>query len=190
MLLLAVSVALVAFGWSLDVARKGALWGFTAVMALYTISVATGASGLRTNPTQELWRADPQPGQVALLRSSIDDLSLWNTGVDNDLQVTVYGIDSPSLAWLLREQSVTYASTAPVDSSSDIVIGPYDPQAAFGAEFRGQDFIWRRYPSWNTATWPDWLRWLTVHEIPQGEEPIILWARTDLFLDSQNKTQP
>ena len=45
MLLLTVSILLVAFGWSLDVARKGALWGFIAAMTLYTISVATGAAG-------------------------------------------------------------------------------------------------------------------------------------------------
>ena len=190
LLLLVVSITLVAFGWSLEVARKGALWGFVAVMTLYTISVATGAAGLRANVTQELWRTDPQPAQAALLRRTIDDLSTWNKGTDSALGVTVYGIDSPSLAWELRNQTVTYASAAPTDSSSPIVIGPFDPQAAFGAEYRGQDFIWRRYPGWNTASWPEWLRWLAVHEIPQGEEPIMLWARTDLFMDSQNQAQP
>jgi hypothetical protein len=190
MLLLAVSILLVAFGWSLDVARKGALWGFIAVMTLYTISVATGAAGLRSNVTQELWRTDPQPAQAALLRRTIDDLSTWKTGTDSALNITVYGIDSPSLAWQLRDQLVTYTSAAPTDSSSAIVIGPFEPQAAFGAEYRGQDFIWRRYPGWNTASWPEWLRWLSVHEMPQGEEAILLWARTDLFMDSQNQTQP
>ena len=190
MLLLAVSITLVAFGWSLEVARKGALWGFIAVMTLYTINVATGATGIRANLTQELWRTDPQPGQAALVLRTIDDLSTWKTGTQDALNVTVYGIDSPSLAWLLRDQSVTFASAAPTDSSSPIVIGPFDPQAAFGAEYRGQDFIWRRYPGWNTASWPEWLRWLAVHEIPQGEEPIMLWARTDLFLDSQNQPFP
>lgn len=190
LLLLAVSITLVAFGWSLEVARKGAVWGFISVMSLYTISVATGAAGIRANPTQELWRPDPQPGQAALVLRTIDDLSTWKTGTQNALNVTVYGIDSPSLAWLLRDQSVNFASAAPTDSSSPIVIGPFDPQAAFGAEYRGQDFIWRRYPGWNTASWPEWLRWLTVHEMPQGEEPIMLWARTDLFLDSQNQPFP
>jgi hypothetical protein len=190
LLLLAVSVRLVAFGWSLEVARKGALWGFIAVMSLYTISVATGAAGIRANPTQELWRPDPQPGQAALVLRTIDDLSTWKTGAQNALHVTVYGIDSPSLAWLLRTQPVTFASAAPTDSSSPIVIGPFDPQAAIGADYRGQDFIWRRYPGWNTASWPEWLRWLAVHEMPQGEEPIMLWARTDLFLDSQNRPFP
>jgi len=190
MLLLAISILLVAFGWSLDVARKGALWGFIAAMILYTISVATGAAGLRANVTQELWRTDPQPAQAGLLRRTIDDLSTWKTGTDSALNITVYGIDSPSLAWQLRDQLVTYASAAPRDSSSAIVIGPFEPQAAFGAEYRGQDFIWRRYPGWNSASWPEWLRWLAVHEMPQGEEAILLWARTDLFMDWQNQTQP
>jgi hypothetical protein len=190
MLLLAVSITLVAFGWSLEVARKGALWGFIAVMSLYTISVATGATGIRANQTEELWRSDPQPGQAALVQRTIDDLSTWKTGTQNDLNITVYGIDSPSLAWLLRGQPVAFTSAAPTDSSSPIVIGPFEPQAAFGAEYRGQDFTWRRYPGWNTASWPEWLRWLAVHEMPQGEEPIMLWARTDLFLDSQNQPFP
>lgn len=190
LLLLAVSITLVAFGWSLEVARKGALWGFIAVMSLYTISVATGATGVRANLTQELWRTDPQPGQAALLQRTLDDLSTWKTGTQKAMNVTLYGIDSPSLAWLLRDQPVTFASAAPTDSSSPVVIGPFDPQAAFGAEYRGQDFIWRRYPGWNTASAPEWLRWLAVHEMPQGEEPIMLWARTDLFLDSQNQSFP
>jgi hypothetical protein len=188
--LLVVSFILVALGWSLDVARKGAQWGFFAVMTLYTISVATGASGLRANPTQELWRADPQPAQAALLYRTINDLSIWNKGSGGALPVTVYGITSPSLEWLLRNQPVTFASVAPTDSASPLVIGPFDPQAAFGAEYRGQDFVWRRYPGWNTGTVPEWLRWLAVHEMPQGEESIMLWARTNLFLDSQNNPQP
>jgi hypothetical protein len=190
LVLLAASIILVALGWSLEVARKGALWGFIVVMSLYTISVATDATGLRANMTQELWRTDPQPAQAALLRQTIDDLSTWNKGAADALTVTVYGVDSPSLAWTLRDQPVTFASTAPTDSSSAIVIGPFDPQAAFGAEYRGQDFIWRRYPGWNTATFPEWLRWMAIHEMPQGEEAILLWARTDLFLDAQNKSKP
>ena len=124
------------------------------------------------------------------MRRTIDDLSTWKTGTNSALNIIVYGIDSPSLAWQLRDQLVTYTSAAPTDSSSAIVIGPFEPQAAFGAEYRGQDFIWRRYPGWNTASWPEWLRWLAVHEIPLGEEAILLWARTDLFMDSQNQTQP
>jgi hypothetical protein len=190
LVLLAASVVLVALGWSLEVARKGALWGFIAVMTLYTISVATDATGLRANLTQELWRTDPQPAQAALLRQTIDDLSTWNKGTADALNVTVYGVESPSLAWTLRDQPVTFASAAPTDSSSAMVIGPFDPQAAFGAEYRGQDFIWRRYPGWNTATFPEWLRWMAIHEMPQGEEAILLWARTDLFLDAQNKSKP
>jgi hypothetical protein len=190
MLLLAVSITLVGLGWSLDVARKGALWGFVAVMSLYTLSVATGAAGIRVNLTQELWRADPQPAQTELVRRTIDELSTWKTGSDSDLSVTVYGLDSASLAWLLRDQPVTFASATPTDSSAAIVIGPFDPQAAFGAEYRGQDFIWRRYPAWDTASTPEWLRWLTIHEMPQGEEAILLWARTNLFLDSQNQPRP
>jgi hypothetical protein len=190
MLLLVISIALVALGWSLEVARKGAMWGFIAVMTLYTISVATGAAGLRANSTQELWRTDPQPAQSDLVRQTIDELSIWKTGSDGALPVTVYGVDSASLAWILRDQPVTFADSAPADSSSAIVIGPFDPQAAFGAEYRGQDFIWRRYPAWNTADFPQWLRWLAIHEIPQGEESILLWARTDLFLDAQNQPKP
>jgi hypothetical protein len=190
MLLLVISIAMVALGWSLEVARKGAMWGFIAVMTLYTLSVATGAAGIRANLTQELWRTDPQPAQSDLVRQTIDELSTWKTGSDAALPVTVYGVDSASLVWILRDQPVTFADSAPTDSSSAIVIGPFDPQAAFGAEYRGQDFIWRRYPAWNTADFPQWLRWLAIHEIPQGEESILLWARTDLFLDAQNQPKP
>jgi hypothetical protein len=49
--------------------------------------------------------------------------------------------------------------------------------------YRGQDFIWEQTPSWEVADAAAWFRWVSLRQMPQGQEIIILWARSDLFLD-------
>jgi hypothetical protein len=34
------------------------------------------------------------------------------------------------------------------------------------------------------------MRWISLREMPQTNETIILWARDDLFLDSESSTAP
>jgi hypothetical protein len=50
--------------------------------------------------------------------------------------------------------------------------------------YRGQNFVWRRTPLWDQATFSDWLQWLTFHQVAQQSETVILWTRSDLFIDS------
>jgi hypothetical protein len=56
--------------------------------------------------------------------------------------------------------------------------------------YRGQDFAWRQTPLWNSALPQDWIRWVSLREMPKSGETIILWARDDLFLDSATSTTP
>ena len=36
---------------------------------------------------------------------------------------------------------------------------------------------------WSTALAADWMRWVALREMPQAGETILLWVRSDLFLD-------
>ncbi len=182
--LLALSLALIAAGWSLRVAQFGGLWGLTLGLGLLGLSGAFGAAGLRGTASVELWNPADLPAQAALLESSVSDLSEWSAGHERALSVTVVGVDSPALTWALRERPVLQTEVLDVSSAPAFVITPLQNNPALASAYRGQDFVWRRTPLWQTALPADWLRWVALREIPQAGETVILWAREDLFINS------
>jgi hypothetical protein len=187
--LLAVSVLLVATGWSAVTAWRGCIWGLMAAMILYTISAATSASGIRANDVASTWFPDPRPAQQVLMLKTVEQLSNQHSGANGILDLMVYNLDTPAMRWLLREQNVSFVAALPSGDSPAMVIAPADPNLPLPAKYRGQDFAISRMPIWNTAISTDWLRWLAVHEMPANEIQVILWARDDVFLDSQT-SQP
>jgi hypothetical protein len=184
--MLGVVIALVALGWSTDIAKRGAVWGIIIAFGLYTLSVSLGAAGLKAQPTRELWRDTPVTVDSDLLSMTLDELSVTSRGAVDSLPVTVYGVESPALMWVLRDWGVGESAAAPLDSASPLIVGPDQADISFGAAYRGQDFIWRLYPAWDSTNPYEWLRWIVNRDMPAGQEKIILWARTDLFPDSQN----
>jgi hypothetical protein len=185
-IMLGAVIALVALGWSADIARRGAAWGLVIALGLYTVSAALGAAELKAQPTRELWQDSPVVFDADLLSKTLEDLSITSRGAANSLPVAVYGVESAALRWVLRDWGAGDTAAASFDSASPLVIGPDQADASFGAAYRGQDFIWRLYPAWDSHNPYEWLHWLVSRDLPAGQEKIILWARTDLFPDSQN----
>lgn len=190
-LLLIASVALVGYGWSMNVAVQGAIWGLLAAAVFYTVSTSLAAGGLRTRISQELWRPGPQTVQAEALVNQMDDLSRWDLGVNEGLDVFVSDVDSPALRWALRNWNVTYSSAPTLSGTPSFVIASNQLSAPeLTSAYRGQEFTWRGYPSWGDASQPvDWLRWAFSHSLAQGEEKIILWTRSDIFIDARS-SQP
>lgn len=192
LLLLAASVALVGYGWSKDVAFQGSLWGVLAALAFYTLSASMAGGNLRTYRTSELWSSGPRTMQAQALLDQMDNFSLWSKGAPRALDVSVAGLDSPALHWLLRDwPNVTYSSEPTLTGTPAFVIASDQLSAPeLTAGYRGQDFVWRNYPAWNTIQLSDWLHWTILHDVPEGEGRIILWTRSDVFVDSQNAISP
>jgi len=181
LLILAVCIALVALGWSVRTARLGTTWSLTLFLGIYTLGAAWGASGLRMPAGTELWIPDSRPAQADLLLVSADDLSRWSVGHADAQPVTVMGIDSPALEWLLRNYEVKIVSALDTQSTPPLVITPPMQELGLPAGYRGQDFSWRQEPIWNVMQTSDWLTWIVFRKMPKQPETIILWARTDLF---------
>ncbi len=184
LLLLCLSLTLVGMGWSLDMARQGAVWGSALFLAAFTLGAATGAAGLRRPLTAELWSPAPETAQADLLQKTMDDLSNWRKGHIEALDVTVVGLDSPALRWLLRDWEVKETGALSPADSPALVIAPQGVELNLSAAYRGQDFVWRQTPAWELARPEDWLRWFVYRQMPQQTESIVLWARNDLFFES------
>jgi hypothetical protein len=185
-LLLLVSVLMVALGWSARTARLGSVWGLTIALGIYGLGMAWGATGLRTPDGWELWWPDKLPDQAELLLATVNEQSEWSTGDAYSQDVTIAGIDSPALEWLLRSRNVQMVSALDMQDDPAMIISLSqmgDPNLSIA--YRGQDFTWRREPSWAVLSIYKWIKWSVFREMPYDSETVILWVRNDLFIDTR-----
>jgi hypothetical protein len=189
-LIIILCISFVAFGWSARTARLGTTWAFVLFLGVYALGAAWGASGLRAQNGVELWRSSQPPAQVDLVLSTVNDISEFSVGHAQSQPVTVMGIDSPALQWLLRNRQVETVSTLDPQVAPPIVITPFMDSLGLPAAYRGQDFTWRQTPQWDLIKPADWIRWLVFRQLPRENETIILWARDDLFPDARETSQP
>jgi hypothetical protein len=185
LLLLGVSLMMVALGWSARTARLGGVWGLTLALGIYSLGMSWGATGLRTPNGWELWWSDRQPDQAGLLLMTVNEQSEWSTGDDMSQDVTLLDINSPALVWLLRGRSLQTTSTLEAQQAPAIIVSPSQmDNLNLPIAYRGQDFVWRRAPSWNVLTIYEWIKWSVFRELPYDSETIIVWVRNDLFIDT------
>jgi hypothetical protein len=186
--LLGVSLLLVAVGWSARIARFGAVWGLAAFLGVYSFGALMAASGIRNVPNgAEMWSPGAQLPMAELLQRSVRDQSSWSD-IDPDSQsVTIAGIDSPALQWMLRDRPVEVRASAGAAAGSPMVITGDQQDPALTATYRGQSFVWRSTPLWSWAAFPEWL---PFHEAAHQDEAIILWVRNDLFPDAKPSGTP
>ena len=183
--LLFISVMLVAVGWSIRSARFGAIWGLTVALGLYSFGAMTGAAGLRQLPNSfDLWRPGSNLPEADLLQLTVDQMSDWSKDNINSQPVTVAGVDAPSLRWLLRGHGVQSMTVLDASSAPPILITTGQNNPALAARYRGQDFIWRLDPVWNQSSLADWVRWLGFHQFAENSFKVIVWVRSDLFIDA------
>ena len=185
LLLLVVSVLMVALGWSARTARLGSVWGLIVAFGLYSLGMAWGATGLRTPNGWELWWPGMQPDHARLLLMTVDEQSEWSTGDENSQVVTLVNIESPALEWLLRNREVQTVSALDSQEAPAIVVSSQPQSPTLPIAYRGQDFTWRKEPSWESLTVYEWIKWSVFRELPYDTETVIVWIRNDLFIDTR-----
>jgi hypothetical protein len=188
-LIIILCVSFVAFGWSVRTAWLGTTWAFVLFLGVYSVAAAWGSSGVRSPNGLELWTPDPPPTQADLLLASVDDVSEFSLGHPQSQPVTIMGIDSPALEWILQDRAVEVVDELNPQVAPPIVITPIMNDLGLPSAYRGQDFTWRQQPLWEDITTPDWIRWLVFRQLPRDNETIILWVRDDLFPDAREASQ-
>jgi hypothetical protein len=184
-LVLVVSILLVAVGWSVRAARLGAVLGLSAALGIYSFAALLGAAGLRIMPDAvEMWAADRSMPESDLLLTTVDQMSDWSKDNIDSQPVTIAGVNSPALVWLLHDRTVNVVSALDISASPPIVITTDQADPSLAAGYRGQSFVWRQAPEWSQATFPQLVNWISFHQIPVNTETIIVWVRSDLFIDS------
>ena len=183
-LLLVVSLLLVGVGWSIRIARFGAVWGLAAFLGVYSFGALMAASGHRNVPNSaEMWRPGARLPMASLLLSTIQDQSAWSNKDVNAQPVTIAGLESPALKWLLRDRPIEIRAGPGAAANPAMVITPDQQDPALAAAYRGQGFVWRSTPSWSLIAFEEWL---PRHEAAHVTENVILWVRNDLFPDARS----
>ena len=154
-------------------------------LGIYSLGMAWGATGLRTPAGWELWWQGTQPDQANLLLMTVDEQSQWSTGNDNSQAVTIVGLESPALEWLLRDREVDIVPALDTQEAPAIVISSQIQSPELPIAYRGQDFTWRREPSWGILSVYDWIKWSVFRVLPYDTETVIVWVRNDLFIDTR-----
>lgn len=181
-LLAAISTILVSLGWSWSSGKFGLLLGIAAAGSLYLISTLWSSTQVHANTPAELWYPRQAGDQAELLAKTARDLSVWNTGFPDQVDIVINS-DSPSIQWVLRNfKHLTIVETLPTEENPSILITQQaDQPPALTAAYRGQDFSWYVQPGWANALPENVAGWITFRQAPLNQEPIILWARSDLF---------
>jgi hypothetical protein len=163
-------------------ASMGMVWSLCLMLGLFLLAGSWGMSIVRQNGAQELWSASPSPGQVGQLMQTLTDLSSWNTGLRDQLEV-VDMTGSPALQWALRDFPFarSEASLASTESPPVVITLKEAEEPRLVQEYRGQDFVWRLFPGWQGVFPTDFINWLAFRQAPLNQEQVILWARTDIF---------
>ncbi len=187
--ILIICIAFVAFGWSARTAWLGSAWAFIFFLTVYTLGAAWGGSGMRYPNGVELWTLDQKPVQANLLLSSVDDISDHSLGHEQSQPVTIMGINSPALEWLLRNHEIKLVSALDPQSAPPLIITPPMDNLSLPSAYRGEGFAWRQRVQYETMQKAEWWRWLVNRQLPRENETIILWARDDLFPDARQNSQ-
>lgn len=179
--ILVLSILFFAFLWSARITWVGTAWALLIFLTTYSLGTAWGGSGLRNQNGVELWTSDSRPAQADLLLKSVNDVSEMSVGEDQSQPVTIVGVQSPALEWLLRDRAVKQAAALDPQATPPLIITPPMDNLSLPAAYRGQDFTWRQRVQYESMQRPEWWRWLVNRQLPREDEIIILWARDNLF---------
>lgn len=181
---------LLAWGWDSTSSKSGIVIGLGILLGALLVGCGWKADGFGSRPENELLANSGYiAGQNELLQT-VTDVSLWNNGQKNRIDVDLVGLQSPSVDWTFRNFDKTTTSSAfPVSDSPSIIVSSVDTMIQTQNLYRGQMIVWAIQPDFSQAKWQDWVKWFYNRQFPQKKTNILLWVRNDLFKDTNAQNQ-
>jgi hypothetical protein len=172
--------------WARSLVGLGAAWALA--LAAAQIGTAWNATQTRRNSPNELWRSGVVQTDLARLQAVMAQISEWQTGARDELEVVVEGPEQSALGWeLLAYANVQYVDALDPLATPAMVITPYRETAdgvdspQLTAVYKGQGFAFVERRAW--SGWPpDLIGWLLYRSGPTELGRIILWVRGDLLV--------
>jgi hypothetical protein len=190
-LLIVVISVLVVWGWSLRAAASGLAGAVSLLLVIFTLSGTINAASLGYSPAAELWRSSPYVQEGGLLMTSLGDVSEWNAGRRDWLDLSVISLPSPALHWMLRDwNNVSFVEQVPPDAKPSLVITTDQKSLSLGASYTGQSFALEQLVNWSKTQPSTWLNWFMFRTAVYDQGTVVLWVRSDLFPGAGPDTTP
>jgi len=187
LLLWVIFTILLAWGWDAPSTKGGLLISFGLLGLALLFGSGWKAAGLGSRPENEFLSGNEFIVGQERVMTSISDLSLWNNGVENRIDVKIAGMKIPSLVWSLRDfEKLSKDSTFQENSDASIILANPESAVKPGSAYRGATLLWSVRPEYASFTWKDWVKWFFIRSVPQTKNSLMLWARNDLFKDFQS----
>ena len=185
LILLIVLTILLSWGWSVPDTRKGFITGMLVLFAFTAFSNTWKAAGLGNRPQFELATGAGYATGDKPLMATITDISRWNTGYSNRIDILLVGVDQPSLDWALRDfERVSRDSGYNPNLSPSLIVTGIDRNITSSTSYRGQKFQWILKPDLTVMNLRGWIKWAAFRTAPVQKTELVLWARNDLFSGS------
>lgn len=182
---------LVAYGWGIDVAARGALVGVSLVAVTVMISLSISAGGVNARSSPDLWHPEDRLVGAEALLGDLNAISKWDTGQKSNLAVEVINFDSPAMRWLLRDfQNTRTLDTLVPGEKSDIIITDFTFRPELASTYRGEAIDWYATTDWNTLDVFGYLEWVFHRKTYETPTTLILWVRQDLFVTGNQSLTP
>jgi len=180
--LVILSMTIAASEWGWPVSLKGLGLGSALLLTIYMLSALVQGCYLRQGDSRSLWSDGSGTGQTRLLRESIYDASITQTGRGDAIQGVVVG-SWDALRWELRDlDGIEFQDSLDAEGLPPVIITSETDYFLVNQElYRGQDFVLETRPGWNGIIPPDWIRWIAFRSGPVEKDDIILWIRNDIF---------
>lgn len=189
--ILVLTTYLLGTGWNWSTTLIGIKMAAAGLIVLSTISASWHAAGLGSLPDREMWRNGRTVISGDLLRNTLGNVSEYNTGRRDAIDVQIVGIESPALDWALREYGkINHTGQVVTNENSSIILTPGNQIPALGETYRGQNIVWASQPAWPLILPDEWPSWLFFRVAPADSETMIVWVRNDLFPGAAANTAP
>ena len=186
-ILLAAMTVLFAWGWSYTSTRNGFVAGMVVLLLTGMLSNAWKSAGLGSRPQFEAFFNRGFPVGVNSLLTTLEEISLSNTGYTERIDIQVIGSEQPALVWALRNYNeLRISSVSDPNQAPSLVLTDVETKIDLPASYRGQKILWTVSPDYQAMKAIDWVRWSIFRTAPASKTELILWARNDLFPGAQN----
>jgi len=159
--LLVILTGLLTWGWSVSSTRKGFIFGLLALISFALLSNTWKAASLGNLPEQELASSWAYPTGRENLVKTISDISRWNTGHDDRIDILLIGYDRSSLLWALRDfEDLRIETGFNPNQSASLIITGVEQTIESSSSYRGQKFLWAIASDTEAMKLADWVKWV------------------------------
>ena len=138
---------------------------------------------LRPGDSSELWVANGVSPSLALLVSTMEDVSLRSLGDRHHIDITVVGVNKSLLGWAMRKfDRVEWVEDLDADIGTPVVVTPGKLyENILELEYRGQEFAITQQQREIPRYANQWLNFLRRGYVPVENTSMVVWVRSDVY---------